>query len=99
MGHRSRKAKRPQVAIKKQFADLSSLWLALLGSASFVVAGYWGLLLGKVLPDYIEAVNSHGFSPLAIALAVIFAGLGSAVWWQGAISYRCNELLFERHFR
>lgn len=99
MSRLTRNLKKSQKHRKKELSQLSSFWLLLLGSGSFLVAGYWGLLLGKVFPDYVVAANTQGFPPVAIALAVIFGVLGVGVWWYGTIAYRCNELLLERHFR
>ncbi|WP_136066411.1 hypothetical protein [Modicisalibacter radicis] len=76
----------------------SSWALAMLGSVSFCVAGYWGLIIKAVLGDLIQATNDAGITLMALAMWGLFGMLGVAFWFHGCIAARCHLVLFERHF-
>jgi len=84
---------------RKKFSELHSAILAVLGAASFLIAGYWGLMLSTVVPDLIEATNEHGLPPFAIGLWLLLAVYSAIVWYFGCISSRCHSLLYERWFK
>ncbi|WP_417527519.1 hypothetical protein [Marinomonas shanghaiensis] len=84
---------------KKTFEELNDWLLAILGVAAFLVAGYWGLMLGDVVPDFIKIVNGNGASLTAFGLAVLLGGFGISVWFFGCIAARCHALLYERWFK
>jgi uncharacterized membrane protein len=84
---------------KMQFEELSDWILAILGIVSFLVAGYWGLMLGDVVPGFVKAVNETGISMVALGLALLLGGFGITVWFFGCIAARCHSLLYERLFK
>ena len=84
---------------KKKFSELDSPILAILGAASFIIAGYWGLMLSTVVPDLIDATNEHGLPPLAIRIWLLLALFSAIVWYFGCIASRCHSLLYERWFK
>ncbi len=84
---------------KKTFDELNDWFLAVLGVLAFLVAGYWGLMLGDVVPEFIKIVNENGISLMAIGLAMLLGGFGISVWFFGCISARCHALLYERWFK
>lgn len=84
---------------KKTFEELDDFLLAVLGVLAFLVAGYWGLMLGDVVPEFIKIVNENGISLMAIGLALLLGVFGITVWFFGCISARCHTLLYERWFK
>lgn len=84
---------------KKAFEELSDWILAMLGVLAFLVAGYWGLMLGDVVPDFVKAVNKDGMSLSAVGLALLLGGFGISIWFFGCIAARCHTLLYERWFK
>jgi hypothetical protein len=83
----------------KQFEDLPNWLLAFLGIASFLVAGYWGLVLGDVTPPFVKKVNEVGFSPQVFSIALLLGCLGLLFWFFGCIAARCHTLIYERWFK
>lgn len=84
---------------KNAFEELNDSFLAVLGVLAFLVAGYWGLMLGDVVPEFIKIVNENGISLMAIGLGMLLGGFGISVWFFGCISARCHALLYERWFK
>ncbi len=84
---------------KKTFAEVSDWILAIFGVVAFMVSGYWGLMLGDVVPDFVKIVNKEGLSLSAIGLAILLGGFGITVWFFGCIAARCHTLLYERWFK
>ena len=84
---------------KKSFEDLNDWLLAVLGMSAFLVAGYWGLMLSDVVPEFIKIVNGNGISLTAVGLAMLLGGFGISVWFFGCIAARCHTLLYERWFK
>lgn len=84
---------------KNSFEELGDWFLAVSGAAAFLVAGYWGLMLSEIVPDFIKTVNENGVSLSAIGLALLLGGFGISVWFFGCIAARCHTLLYERWFK
>ncbi|WP_312596104.1 hypothetical protein [Stutzerimonas nitrititolerans] len=84
---------------KKSFEELNDWLIAAWGVSAFLVAGYWGLMLGDVVPEFIKIVNENGISLTAVGLAILLGGFGISVWFFGCISARCHALLYERWFK
>ena len=84
---------------KKTFEELSDGLLAVLDCSTFLVAGYFGLILGDLVPDFIKIVNENGLSLLASLLALLLGGFGISFWFFGCIAARCHTLLYERWFK
>lgn len=84
---------------KKSFEELNDWLLAVLGMSAFLVAGYWGLMLSDVVPEFITIVNANGISLTAVGLAMLLGGFGISVWFFGCIAARCHTLLYERWFK
>ncbi|RTE86366.1 MULTISPECIES: hypothetical protein [Gammaproteobacteria] len=83
----------------KKLSELNSGILAIIGSGSFLIAGYWGLMLSTVVPDMVKATNEHGLPPLAIGIWLLLGGYSAIVWYFGCIASRCHSLLYERWFK
>lgn len=82
------------------FEDMPDWALALLGGASFLVAGYWGLALTDVVPGFIKTVNKVGYvDVLGGAVGVLLLMLSIQLWLFGTIAARCHSLLFDRWFK
>lgn len=84
---------------KKTFEELNDWVLAVLGAAAFLAAGYWGLMLSNVVPDFIRIANENSISILTIGLALLLGGFGISVWFFGCIAARCHTVLYERWFK
>ncbi|WP_158174878.1 hypothetical protein [Grimontia hollisae] len=84
---------------KKSFEELNDWLLAVIGMSAFLVAGYWGLMLSEVVPEFIKIVNGNGISMTAVSLAILLGGFGISVWFFGCIAARCHTLLYERWFK
>lgn len=82
-----------------QLHELNDWVVALVGSVSFLIAGYWGMGVLKVLPEVISVIDQHGVTLLGAAILVFLGALGSGIWFFGCIAARCHALLFKRHFR
>lgn len=85
----------------RSLKELPTAVLMVLGSASFAIAGFYGILLAKVVPDFVAVGNRvtltawgwPGFSLLGV-----LAGLGALVWFHGNIAATCNGILRQRLF-
>ena len=84
---------------KRSFEELSDWMLAVLGVVAFLVAGYWGLMLGEAVPGFIKETNQTGISLPAVGLGLLLGGFGLSVWFFGCIAARCHALLYERWFK
>ncbi|AEF98507.1 hypothetical protein [Methylomonas methanica] len=84
---------------KSHFDELNDWVLAILGVLSFLVAGYWSLMLSNVVPDFVKITNDVGISIRAVGLALLLGGFGLTVWFFGCIAARCHSLLYERWFK
>lgn len=84
---------------KNSFEELNDLLLTVWGISVFFVAGYWGLMLSDVVPEFINIVNENGISLTAVGLAMLLGGFGVSVWFFGCIAARCHTLLYERWFK
>jgi type IV secretory pathway TrbD component len=84
---------------KNTFDELNDWFVAFFGAIAFLVAGYWGLMLTEVVPEFIKVVNQHGISLFSIGLACLLGGFGVSVWFFGCIAARCHTLLYDRWFK
>lgn len=84
---------------KNSFEELNDWLLAVLGGAAFLIAGYWGLMLSDVVPEFIKVVNANGISLTALGLAMLLGGFGISVWFFGCIAACCHTLIYERWFK
>jgi hypothetical protein len=82
------------------FGSMPDWMLALFGGASFLEAGYWGLALSEVVPDFMKTVNKLGYiDMLGGAIGLLLMLLSIQLWFLGAIAARCHSILFERWFK
>lgn len=84
---------------KRQLHELNDWMLAILGSLSFLIAGYWSLVVADVLPSLINLTNHNGLTRARAVIFVFLGTLGVSIWFFGCLAARCHSLLFERHFR
>ncbi|WP_284336591.1 hypothetical protein [Comamonas sp. NoAH] len=84
------------------FAEMPDSLVAFFAIAGFLVAGFYGYVLGKVLPEYMEIANKVPFGQWGLKgwlITVILAGLGLMVSFFGSVSWRCNGLLRDRWYK
>lgn len=86
-------------AKKSKFSESSDWAVAITGLTAFFIAGYWGLMLGDIVPDVVKKSNEVGFTPDGILLAVLLCGFGLSFWFFSNIAARCNGILYERWFK
>jgi len=84
---------------KRTFAEMHWSLLALLGGLSFLVAGYWGLALSKIVPVLIDTTNKYGLPPLATGLWLLIGVYAVGIWYFGFIASRCHAVLYDRWFK
>lgn len=84
------------------FVEMPDSLVAFFALAGFLVAGFYGYVLGKVLPDYLEVANKVPFGQWGLKgwlVTGILAGLGLMVWFFGSVSWRCNGILRDRWYK
>lgn len=84
---------------KRDFIEMHWGVLALLGSLSFLVAGYWGLAISTVIPGLIDATNKFGLPHIAVGLWLLVGVYAVGVWYFGCIASRCHTVLYGRWFK
>lgn len=99
MGHLDKFARIISRRDIKEFSELDSMVLVLLGCSSFLVASYWGLMLATVIPGLVQATNEYGLPPLAIGIWLLLSVYSAIVWYFGCIASRCHGVLYERWFK
>ncbi|ELK4863845.1 TPA: hypothetical protein ACRMUA_003701 [Pseudomonas aeruginosa] len=77
--------------------ELSDWVLAPLGAVSFLIAGYWVMVVTDVLPGLVTLTNQHGLTWSGAAAFAFLGGLGVKTWLFSLVACRCNSLLVERH--
>jgi len=88
-----------RVRPERQLQALDDWVLAMLGVISFVIAGYWGIVVANFLPDLLNQTNQHGLTFVRTAIFVCLGVMGVCIWFFGCLATRCHSLLYERHFR
>ncbi|MBB4731208.1 hypothetical protein SAMN05216588_107147 [Pseudomonas flavescens] len=83
---------------KWRLDELSDWVVAPLGAASFLIAGYWGMAVGDVLPELVSVTNRHGLSWFGAAAFVLLGMMGVTIWFHAHLAARCNAVLKQRHF-
>lgn len=76
--------------------------LSFFALAGFIVAGYFGFVLQKVIPDFIDVANKTPISDWGwkgCMVLIILGFLAFIVWLFGSVSLRCNGLLKDRLFK
>lgn len=81
------------------FEDLNDWILALVGVISFLIAGYFGLELSSIVPNYVKAANQSPITKEAIVIGLLLGFYGLIFWFFGCIAARCHSLIYERWFR
>lgn len=84
------------------YAEMPTVLVAFFAITGFLVSGFYGYVLAKVVPDYLEVANK--VSPDAWGLkgwflTAILVVLGITTWFFGSIAWRCNNILRERLFK
>ena len=78
-------------------------WLvAFFALSGFLVAGFYGYILSKAAPEYLEIANKIPFSQWGWQgwlCSILLASLGLMVWFFGSVSLRCNGILHERWYK
>jgi len=81
------------------FEDLNDWALALGGVISFLVAGYFGLVLSGIVPNFVKIINQSSITKEAIVIGLLLGFYGLIFWFFGCIAARCHSLIYERWFR
>lgn len=86
----------------EMFSEMPDWLVAFFGLSGFLIAGFYGYVLDKVVPDYLETANKIPFGDwgwIGWMLAAILAALGGTVWHFGSIAWRCNGILRDRWYK
>lgn len=86
----------------KTYAEMPDWMVAYLALSGFLVAGFYGYVLSKVVPDYLETANKvplNEWGWKGWLLTAILVALGFTVWHFGSIAWRCNGLLRDRWYK
>ena len=67
--------------------------------SSSLPATYWGYVLTKLYPLYIDAFNEAGLTLIGGVVSLVMLVLVSQVWFFGCISKRSGELIYGRWFK
>lgn len=67
--------------------------------SSSLPATYWGYVLMKLYPLYIDAFNEAGLTSVGGFGSLVMLVLASQVWFFGCISKRSGELIYGRWFK
>ncbi len=67
--------------------------------SSSLPATYWGYVLTKLYPLYIDAFNEAGLTIIGGVMSLVMLVLASQVWIFGCISKRSGELIYGRWFK
>lgn len=82
------------------FEDMPDWVLVILGGASFLVAGYWGLALSDIVPEFIKIANKLCYiDAFGLGIGMLLLLLGIQLWFFGAIANRCNSILYNKWFK
>ena len=84
---------------KSSFDEFPSWAISVQGVIAFLVAGYLGLLLGDVVPEFVKKVNELGISTAALRPGILLGIYSLALWFFGCIAARCHGILYERWFK
>jgi hypothetical protein len=84
---------------KRNFADLPSWLLSILGAAAFLVASYLALMMANIMPNFVQSVNKDGMRSAYLVLSLWLGFYAVAGWFCGCVAARCHELLFSRRFK
>lgn len=85
-----------------KYADMPDFFVAFFAASGFVVSGFYGFVLSKVVPGYLdEAIKTpiENWGYKGWILTSFLAALGLIVWHFGSISWRCSGILRERWYK
>jgi hypothetical protein len=86
----------------KAFSDMPDCLVAFFALSGFLVAGFYGYVLSKTVPEYIEIANKIPYSQRdrqGWFCSILIASLSLMVWFFGSVSLRCNGILHERWYK
>ncbi|MFD0928658.1 hypothetical protein ACFQ1T_02585 [Methylophilus glucosoxydans] len=84
------------------YAEMPTAFVAFFALSGFLVSGFYGFVLAKVVPEYLEVANKTPLATWGIKgwlLTAILGALGLTTWFYGSIAVRCNTILRERLFK
>ena len=84
------------------YAEMPTVFVAFFALCGFLVSGFYGFVLAKVVPEYLEVANKTPLDTWGIKgwlLTAILGALGLTTWFFGSIAVRCNTILRERLFK
>jgi hypothetical protein len=84
------------------FTEMPDWLVASFALSGGLVAGFYGYILRKVIPDYLEIANKVSLSDWGWQgwfLTTILATLAFMAWHFGSIAWRCNGTLRDRWYK
>ncbi|WP_144983174.1 hypothetical protein [Halomonas sp. C22] len=84
------------------YAEMPTTLVAFFALSGFLVSGFYGFFLAKVVPEYLEVANKTPLDTWGTAgwlLTAILGALGLTTWVFGAVAVRCNTILREKLFK
>ncbi|RMH94401.1 hypothetical protein EBB59_01510 [Lysobacter pythonis] len=83
----------------RAFKDLKAWQLAVLGGLGVFASSLTAYFLAQIWPLYVEAIGSNeALSWLGLVVSAYLGMIASAAFLFTAVSKRCGELLYRRHF-
>jgi hypothetical protein len=83
------------------FAEMPDWLVAIFALFSFLIAGFYGYVLEKVVPEYLETANKIPLDQWGWKgwlVTAILASLSFMVWHFSSIAWRCNGILRDRWY-
>ncbi len=85
-----------------KLVDMPSPLVAFFGLAGFIIAGWHGLVVSKILPDFLKTadslpLNHWGWKGWLLLLVISLMGLW--IWLFGSLAFRCNQILRDRWYQ
>lgn len=84
------------------FGDMPTILVSFFGLAGFTVSGFYGFVLSKSVPLFVEIGNKIPLSDWGWkggTVAAILIALAYVTWVFGSIAWRCNSILRDRLFK
>lgn len=86
---------------KRSYGDMPSAMLVALGATSFLIAGYFGMAMADVVPEYVKVANRIPLTQWGWTgwfLTVVLALMGTWIWHFGNVAFRCHTVLRDRWY-
>lgn len=84
------------------FSEMPDWLVVFFALSSFIVAAFYGYVLGKVVPEYLEIANQtplHQWGWRGWVVTIILSAIAFIVWHCGSVSWRCNGIIRDRWYK